>query len=303
MKNTLLIAMLLFTPLLAKADLNIFACEPEWAALADELGGDKVSTNSATHAMQDPHYIQARPSLISKVRRADLVVCSGAQLEIGWLPMLLRKGNNPAVLPGNPGFLEASSYVDRLEVITIVDRSQGDVHPLGNPHIHTNPHNIELVAEVMAERMAQLDPGNSDNYRQRLADFRQRWATAIAGWEKRASPLREKRMISHHKSWVYLEAWLGLVEVATLEPVPGIPPTATHLSSLLNRFPDTRSADFIVRASFQGEKASNWLSERTEIPAVMLPATIDGSDRATDLFKYFDDILERLLSANGQSEN
>ena len=110
-------------------------------------------------------------------------------------------------------------------------------------------------------------------------------------------------MISHHKSWIYLETWLGLVEVATLEPVPGIPPTATHLSSLLNRFPDTRSADFIVRASFQGEKASNWLSERTGIPAIMLPATIDGSDRATDLFKYFDDILERLLSANGQPEN
>jgi len=299
MKKVLFVIMLLSTPLLAEADLNIFACEPEWAALADELGGDKVKTSSATNALQDPHYIQARPSLISQVRRADLIVCSGAQLEIGWLPMLLQKGNNRDVLPGSTGFLEASGYVKRLDVTVNSDRSQGDVHPQGNPHIQTNPHNIRLVAEAMAERMALLDADNSETYQQRLLDFKQRWNTAITGWEKRGAALRGKRVIAHHKSWKYLENWLGLEEVATLEPVSGVPPTASHLASLLARFTDTSAADFIIRAPFQTDKPSAWLSERTGIPAVLLPLSVGGSNEATDLFKLFDDILDRLLTAQG----
>jgi zinc/manganese transport system substrate-binding protein len=297
MKTILLICALVLAPPLSMADLNILACEPEWAALADLLGGENVKTSSATSALQDPHYIQARPSLISKVRRANLIVCSGAQLEIGWLPMLMRKGNNPKVLPGSPGFLEASMHVKRLDVTGSSDRSQGDVHPQGNPHIQTNPHNILLVARAMTERMVQLDTENALEYQQRLLDFSQRWNNAITGWEKRASSLRGNRVIAHHKSWIYLEDWLGLEELATLEPVSGIPPTAGHLSSLLERFPDSNSADFIIRAPFQSAKPSDWLSERTGIPAVLLPLSVGGTDAASNLFKWFDDILDRLMSA------
>ena len=296
MKNMIPAIILLLTPMLASADLDIFACEPEWAALATELGEDKIKVSSATNALQDPHYIQARPSLISKLRRADLVVCSGAQLEIGWLPMLLRKGNNPKVIPGSPGFLEASQYVKRLDVTLDSDRSQGDVHPQGNPHIQTNPHNILLVAEAMTERMVQLDAGNAGSYQQNLSNFRQRWTVAIANWEERASVLKGKRVIAHHKSWIYLEAWLGLVEVATLEPVSGIPPTASHLGSQLDRF-GNQGADLIIRAPFQSEKASQWLSERTGIPAVLLPLTVGGTEQSSDLFSWFDDIINRLLTA------
>ena len=299
MKNILFVIMLISTPLLTEADLNILACEPEWAALADELGGDKVKTSSATNALQDPHYVQARPSLISKVRRADLIVCSGAELEIGWLPMLLQKGNNRDVLPGNNGFMEASSYVKRLGVAVDTDRSQGDVHPQGNPHVQTNPHNIRLVAEAMAERMALLDAENAEIYQQRLQDFTQRWNAAIRGWEERGAVLRGKRVIAHHKSWIYLEDWLGLEEVATLEPISGIPPTANHLSSLLDRFADTNAADFIIHAPFQSEKPSAWLSERTGIPAILLPLSVGGSEEASDLFKLFDDIIDRLLNTKG----
>jgi zinc/manganese transport system substrate-binding protein len=277
--------------------LNIFACEPEWAALAKELGGKTVKVSSATNALQDPHYIQARPSLISRVGRADLIVCSGAQLEIGWLPMLLRKANNRDVLPGGTGFIEASMYVKRLDIGVNSDRSQGDVHPQGNPHIQTNPHNIMLVAEVMTERMILLDVGNTDLYQQQLADFRQRWTKAISDWEQRAAVLRGKKVIAHHKSWVYLEDWLGLEEVATLESVSGIPPTAGHLASLLNRFENNLGADFIIRAPFQSEKASEWLSERTGIPAILLPLSVGGTKQASDLYKWFDDIINRLLSA------
>jgi len=298
MKNTILLLLLLITPVLAQADLKIFACEPEWEALAKELGGDKIEVSSATNALQDPHYIQARPSLISKVRRADLLVCSGAQLETGWLPMLLQKGNNPNVMPGGKGFLEASQYVKRLDIAESVDRSQGDVHPQGNPHIQTDPRNILLVAEVLSKRLAELDPSNADLYQQRMADFRQRWTAAMADWDRRAAVLRGKRVIAHHKSWVYMEKWLGLNEVATLEPLPGIPPTASHLSSLLEQFGD-RGADFIIRAPYQSDKPSEWLSERTGIPAVLLPSTVGGTDEASDLFKWFDDIINRLLAAGG----
>jgi len=298
MKKTFLLLLLSITPVFAQADLRIFACEPEWEALATELGGDKIEASSATNALQDPHYIQARPSLISKVRRADLLVCSGAQLEIGWLPMLLKKGNNPKVMPGSNGFLEASRFVKRLDIAESVDRSQGDVHPQGNPHIQTDPRNILLVAEALSSRLAELDPTNASHYAQKMADFRQRWTAAIADWDKRAAVLRGKRIIAHHKSWVYMENWLGLDEVATLEPLPGIPPTANHLASLLNQFGD-KGADVIIRAPYQSDKPSEWLSERTGIPAVMLPSTVGGTDQATDLFKWFDDIIVRLLNAVG----
>jgi len=296
MKNMIFAAFFLLSPMLAAADLKVFACEPEWAALAEEIGGKAIKASSATNALQDPHYIQARPSLISKVRKADIVICSGAQLEIGWLPMLLRKGGNPEVMPGNPGYFIASDFVKRLNVPASVDRSMGDVHPLGNPHIQTNPHNILLVAEALAIRMAELDPDNVNVYESGFENFNQRWREAISGWENRASSLRGKRVITHHKSWVYLENWLGLEEVANLEPVSGIPPTAGHLSSLLKRF-DEGGADIIIHAPFQSEKASRWLSERTGIPEIMLPLTVGGSDAAKDLFSWFDDILDRLLGA------
>jgi len=295
--NTYLLLLLLGLPFAANAELRVFACEPEWSALAEEIGGDLVKATSATHALQDPHYVEARPSLISKVRKADLVVCSGAQLEIGWLPMLLSKANNPQVLPGKDGFLEASSFVPRLGVPDNVDRAKGDMHPQGNPHIQMNPHNIFLVARAMGERMALVDPGNAKAYTSGTEDFLARWERAIEAWEERVQDLAGKRVVCHHQSWIYLEAWLKLEEVATLEPVPGIPPTASHLSALLSELgTDGSGADVIIRAPFQSAKASEWLQDRTGIPAVMLPLTVGGSDGADDLFGLFDDVIDRLLS-------
>jgi zinc/manganese transport system substrate-binding protein len=283
-------------PLVSQAELDVFACEPEWAALAVEIGGDLVDVDSATTALQDPHYIQARPSLIAKVRNADLVVCSGAQLEIGWLPALLQKANNRKVMPGGDGNFEASMFVERLEATGNVDRAQGDIHPQGNPHVQTSPHNIRLIAGALAEHMAQLDSANADAYRSGLSTFTSRWDEAIERWENRAAPLRGKRVITHHKSWVYLERWLGLQEVGNLEPIPGLPPTAGHLSQLVKRFSD-RGADVIVRSPYQDDRASKWLEDRTGIPAVVLPLTVGGTEEATDLIALFDDIIDRLLGA------
>ena len=277
----------------AAAKLQVFACEPEWAALADEVGGDLVETYSATTALQDPHYIQARPSLIAKVRRADLVICSGAQLEIGWLPALLQKANNRRVMPGTDGYFEASNFVLRVDATANVDRAQGDIHPQGNPHIQTNPHNLAAVARAMAGRMAKIDPENTDSYESKLNNFMTRWQAAIQRWEAAAAPLQGKRIITHHKSWVYLVRWLGLEEVAHLEAIAGLPPTATHLSTLTSRFGDG-GADVIVRSPYQDARPSQWLSERIDVPAVVLPLTVGGTDAATDLFSMFDDIVARL---------
>lgn len=292
----LVACLMLFVPLTVVAELRVFACEPEWAALAEEIGGPLVEAHSATTALQDPHYIQARPSLIAQVRRADLVICSGAQLEIGWLPALLQKANNPRVLPGAVGYMEASSFVLRVGTTADVDRSQGDIHPMGNPHIQTDPRNIAAVATALADRMSRIDPVNSSAYESNLKLFQEKWRAALERWEARATTLRGKRIITHHKSWVYLERWLGLEEVANLEAVPGLPPTASHLSRLTHQFADG-GADVIIRSPYQDERPAEWLAERIGVAAVVLPLTVGGTEGATDLFTLFDDILDRLLGA------
>ena len=287
---------LLLLPALAGAEVRVFACEPEWAALADEIGGEHVRSYSATTALQDPHYIQARPSLIAQVRQADLVICSGAQLEIGWLPALLQKANNPAVMPGTTGYLEASSYVLRLDATTNVDRAQGDIHPQGNPHIQTDPRNILAVARALAERLEKLNEVNSATYSDNFQSFSNSWQAAIERWEAQAQPLRGKRIITHHKSWVYLERWLGLEEVANLEAIPGLPPTATHLSRLTRQFA-AGGADLIIRSPYQDARASDWLSARIGVPAIVVPLSVGGTEEASDLYALFDDIVARLLGA------
>ena len=294
----MLLLLSLLAPAIAHAEIEVFACEPEWAALTEEIGGDLVDAYAATTAFQDPHYIQARPSLIAKVRQADLVICSGAQLEIGWLPALLQKANNPRVMPGSDGYLEASSFVMRLDATGNVDRAHGDIHPLGNPHIQTNPHNVLAVARALAARLLKIDSVNTDSYEQNLESFLTEWTAAIERWEAQAAPLRGKRIITHHKSWVYLERWLGLEEAANLEAIPGLPPTATHLSRLLERFAEG-GADVIIRSPYQDARAAEWLADRTGLPEIVLPLTVGGTDAATNLYTWFDDIIERLLEATG----
>jgi zinc/manganese transport system substrate-binding protein len=293
MRSTLALAIGLFcTP--AFAALNVFACEPEWAALAKELGGDKVSAFSATTAMQDPHRIEARPSLIARLRNADLLVCSGSDLEVGWLPLLLTQSANGRLRPGSPGYLEASRLVPRLEVPGVVDRSLGDVHPGGNPHIQTDPRNIAKVAVVLAERLAALDSGNAALYGQREADFQNRWQAAIGRWERQAARLKGVPLVEHHKGFTYLIAWLGMREVGDLEPKPGIPPTTAHLAELVESL-KVAPAKMIVYSSYDDPRPAQFLSARTGIPAILLPFTVGGSERARDLFGYFDDLIARLL--------
>ena len=280
----------------AQAALRVFACEPEWAALAQELGGPLVEATSATTALQDPHQIQARPSLIARVRNADLVVCTGAELEAGWLPLLLQQSGNARVQPGQPGYFAAADQVRKLDVPASVDRSQGDVHAAGNPHIQTDPRNLAAVATALAARLQQVDAAQAAQYAQRGAAFQLKWQQAIARWTAQAAPLRGLPVVSQHKGYVYLYDWLGLREVAVLEPKPGVEPSAAHLQGLLATLKAT-PARMVISSAYQDAKPAEWLSRNAALPMVRLPFTVGGSEGAKDLFGLFDDTLARLLAA------
>jgi zinc/manganese transport system substrate-binding protein len=280
----------------AHATVNVVACEPEWAALATEIGGDKVKASSITTALQDPHRIEARPSLIARTRNADLLVCTGVELEVGWLPILLQQSGNAKVVPGQPGYLEAGMLVSRLDVPPRLDRSEGDVHAAGNPHIQQDPRNIARVADALAQRLSQIDPANASYYQTRHKDFSQRWTAAMQKWTQQAAPLKGVAVVEHHKNMAYLMNWLGMREVGTLEPKPGVEPSAAHLNELLGDL-QRQPAKMILRASYQDSRASEWLSEHAHIPAVVLPFTVGGDDKTKDLFGLFDTTVQRLLDA------
>jgi zinc/manganese transport system substrate-binding protein len=280
----------------AHAALDVFATVPEWGALVQELGGDKVKVYTATNALQDPHHVEARPSLIARARGADLVVATGAELEVGWLPLVLQQAGNPRIQPGTPGYFEATAYVPLLGKPQRLDRAEGDVHPYGDPHIQTDARNIGRIAAPLAERLARLDPPNAALYQSRYQRFSQRWSEAIARWEKQAAPLKGVPVVVQHKGFTYLEAWLGLSEVAALEPKPGIDPTTSHLSEVLATL-QRQPAKMILRAAYQSDRPSQWLAERAKIPVVTLPFTVGGTEGARDLFGLFDDTIARLLKA------
>jgi zinc/manganese transport system substrate-binding protein len=278
----------------AAAALNVFACEPEWAALAQELGGDKISAYSATTALQDAHRMEAKPSLIARMRSADLVICSGSELEIGWLPLLLTQSGNDRIQPGRPGFLEASQFVMRLEIPKVMDRALGDIHPSGNPHVHLDPRNIARIADALAGRLLEIDPANADVYRSRADSFGKRWQSALQRWEQQAAPLKGMPIVVYHKDMSYFINWAGMREVGSLEPKPGIPPTPSHLADLVERM-KRAPAKVVVYSPYNSPRAAEFLSQQANVPGVMVPFTVGGTEKANDLFGLFDDTLERLL--------
>ena len=280
----------------AFAALNVFVTVPEWGALAKEIGGDQVKVYSATTAFQDPHRIEAKPSLLAQARQANLVLAAGADLEIGWLPLVLRDSGNSAIQTGRPGYFEAANFVSRLEVPSVIDRAHGDVHAAGNPHIHLDPRNVLKVGEALSARMAALDGANAAAYQNGFQVFAGKWRAAMARWEKEAAPLRGVPVLVHHSSFVYLSHWLGLKEVGTLEPKPGVEPTSGQLTGLLER-QQTTPAKMVLRTAYNQDGPSQWIAGKTGMPAIMLPYTVGGTPEAKDLFGLFDDTLLRLLKA------
>jgi zinc/manganese transport system substrate-binding protein len=284
----------------ASAEIRVFACEPEWAALAREVGGRNVKAFSATHAQQDPHHIRAKPSLIASMRRTDLLFCSGGGLEIGWLPLLLQQAASATLQPGRPGHLMALDYVTVREKPTVIDRSLGDIHPEGNPHVHLDARNMEALAQELARRLAIVDPPNAQVYARRAESFTQAWSKSLAGWKSKAATLKGMPVIVHHKSWAYLIHWLGLTEVATLEPRPGIQPTPGHLNKLL-RISRAQPVKAILRTPYDPPEAADWLSSKTGIPVLTLPYTVERNAGPGGLQAMFDETIAQLKAANRAS--
>ncbi len=283
---------LLFMSPQASAELNVFTCEPEWTSLVNEIGGERISSYSATTAYQDPHHIEARPGLIARLRRADLLICSGAELEAGWLPLLQRQAANPDILSGKSGYFEASAMVELIDVLDEVDRSMGDVHASGNPHVHLDPERMLVIAEALKERLVNLDPQGSGIYEFRFNDFKQRWKSAMQQWKDSAKALKGQRVVVHHRDWVYLFDWLEVEIAGALEPKPGLPASARHLVTLQQTL-DVKPALMIVHTNYQNSRAANRLSEMTKIPVVELPYTV-GADQVNDLFDLYETIIDKM---------
>ena len=280
----------------AHAALKVLATTPDWGALTQELGGEHVNVYVATTALQDVHRVEAKPSLVARARSADLVVATGAELEVGWLPVLIQESGNSRIQPGAAGYFEAASALRLLEVPSKLDRAMGDIHPQGNPHVQLDPHNIAIVAHALTAKLSALDPAQAAYYAAKARDFDARWSEAIRRWETKAAPLKGVSVVIMHRDQAYLCHWLGLNEVASIEPKPGVPPTASYLGQLVTRLTGTPPKLILLNA-YNDAKPANWLSERVHAPAVVLPFSVGGSPEARNLFGLFDDTLNKLLAA------
>lgn len=277
--------------------LTVFTCEPEWAALVRQLA-PAADVRSATHARQDPHHIEARPSLIAQLRKADLAVCTGAALEAGWLPMLQQRAGNPRVQDGAPGMLYAAEQVTLIDPRAAGSMFEGDVHAAGNPHAQLDPHRLLQVAAALARRLEEIDPAGRDGYRTRLAAFQSDWRARIAEWERRAAPLRGLKVAAQHSTFAYLWRWLGIQQVADLEPKPGVPPTPGHLQKVLE---SVRSAPprAVVVSAYQDPRGVQWLAQQlgSGVTLLQLPSTVTEEPPTDTLAGLFDHLVARLLAA------
>jgi zinc/manganese transport system substrate-binding protein len=286
---------------LARAEVKVVATVPALAALAKEVAGPRASVKSLTRSTQDPHFVDARPSLALDLNRADLLITVGLELEIGWLPTLVSGARNKEILPGGRGYLDASQFVSLKDVHTQpVDRSQGDIHPGGNPHYLADPRSAAEVAKGIAARLALLDPAHQADYQTGLAAFLQRLGVARAGWEKRLAPFRGAPVIAYHKTWAYVGSWIGLREVGFLEPKPGIPPNPSHVAQLLaaGRQQKVRA---LLQEEYYPDATSKLLASKIPAELVRVPGGPDfqGGQSYVDYVERLVSLLEAGLRARG----
>lgn len=287
---------LLLCPKMAQAAVNVFACEPEWGALAREIGGDGVKVTIATSGTEDPHHVRAKPSLLAAMRKADLVFCTGAGLEAGWLPVLMQQAAGASVQPGQPGYLVATDFIALLDKPQNIDRAMGDIHPEGNPHIQADPQNFPIIARALAERLAVINPAQADIYKAELAEFDSRWQSSLGKWSADAASLRGVPVVVYHDGWAYMLRWLGMKKIASLEAKPGVPPTPTHLQIVLAAARSS-GVKLILLTPFDNDDAAKWLSGQTGAQIVRLPFTVGGTGEADTLEALFGQTISLLKGA------
>lgn len=284
-------------PLSARAKLKVVGSIPDLAALAREVGGDLVETQTIARGDQDPHYLEPKPSFALMLNKADLLIEAGLELESGWLPVLITQSRNPKIQPGQNGFLNAAQELNILEIPTgPVDRSMGDVHPEGNPHYWMNPRNGLVIAKKIAQKLGELDPANASQFAGNYADFEKRLSARIATWEKAAAPFRGKKVITHHKSFSYFVDWTGLKVEGLIEPKPGIPPNPSHLLSLIQLI-QTEKIPLIITENYYDPKPSRELAEKTGAKVLILPTSVGGEPGIRTYEDLFEALIGRLKGA------
>lgn len=289
MKKIFLFLSILLVPFAVQAKINIVATIPDLAAIAREVGGDLVSAESIARGDQDPHYLEPKPSYAVKMNRADLLIEVGLELEIGWLPVLLTQSRNPKIQRGAPGHLSASAGIPVLEIPAgKVDRSMGDVHPLGNPHYWLDPRNGLIIAREIAGKLGALDPSNGATYQNNLESFELRLKNRIFKWQRDAAGFRGKEIVTHHKSFSYFVNWLGIKVADVIEPKPGIPPPPSHITGLIDLI-KSRRIRLIVSENYYDPKPSRELGKKTGAAVRDLATSVGGTpglNAYADLFDY-----------------
>jgi zinc/manganese transport system substrate-binding protein len=279
------------------AKLRIVSSLPDFAAIAEEIGGDKVEVTSLAKGYQDPHFVDGKPSFIVTLNRADLLIHNGLELEIGWLPPLITGARNPKILPNNIGNLDCSTLISNiLEVPTTkVDRSMGDIHPGGNPHYMLDPRNGIAVARGIADRLKQIDPKNAFYYDERLEDFTRRLSAKIKEWDEKLAPYRGTQIVTYHKSWVYFSNWAGFEEVGYVEPKPGIPPSPSYVAELIRRI-QKMNVRLVIAESFYPQKVPTLIAQKAGASFLTLPSEVGARDRINTYFDLFDAFVGEITS-------
>ena len=286
---TLLVIIAMSTPAYAK--LNVVATLPWIGNLASELGKDKINVKVLVKPSQDPHFIEAKPSMILAARSADVLIYNGLDLEIGYLPLLIESSRNPRIQPGQTGNLDCSQFINVLEKPETVDRSMGDVHPLGNPHYHYSPSNILRVVRGMAQELSKIDPDNASFYRTNLTSFEERLRNKLIQWDKKS--LKGKRYVSYHKLFEYMANEFGFQLIGYVEPKPGIPPSAGHIEKLIEAMKKTRPDGILVTPSYGLDEAQA-MSRKTGVKVIILPQDVGSVPGTNDWFSFMDTVLSSL---------
>ncbi len=294
MKKLSLLIALLFLPVSARAKINIVTTIPDLAAITREIAGDSADVRSIARGDQDPHYLEPKPSYALTLNRADLLIEVGLDLEVGWLPVLVTQSRNPKIQTGQPGRLVAAEGFPILEIPAgPVDRSQGDVHPGGNPHYWLNPKNALAISKNIADRLTRLDASNAAAYETNLKAFQDKLRQKITEWEKAAASLRGQNIVTYHKSFSYFSDWLGLNIVDQIESKPGIPPSPGHILSLIERMKDQKTR-LIITENYYESTSSRELSEKTGVTLLLLPTSVGGEPAIRTYFDLFDFLIGKL---------
>ena len=281
----------------AHARLNVVATLPDFGAIAEAIGGDKVKVTSIARGTEDPHFVDARPSFVRVLNQADVLIEGGAELEIGWLPPLVNGARNGKILSDAPGHVILSRGIRLLEVPTgPVDRSMGDVHPLGNPHYSLDPANGKMMANILAETFGRLDAANAAYFQGNLQRFNERLDKKIAEWTKLMEPYRGTKVVTYHKSFTYFLERFGLELAGTIEPKPGIEPSPSYLNALIPRL-KAAGAKLVLIEPFRPRKTPEYVAQAVGAKLLLVPDAVNGNEKVKDYFSLFDYDVDQIAAA------